>query len=172
MYLWRDVKSLAVPHTRAGSASQGSWILLAASSHLSLFKCDASPAARSPCKGSFGDVRVQQGCTALECLPKQLCDTPLPTAWVPPVQPTALEGATPSSLVLVYWMCSQLHAMGQQSCLFLVFPVFPACYLAAESHTEGCPRSQWPSCHGTGSVCSSLGLSTLPLVTSLLKLLS
>lgn len=102
----------------------------------------------------------------LECLLKQLCDTSLPTAWVPSVQPTAPEGGTPSSLVLVFWMCSQLCLTGQQTHPFLLLPVSPVCYLPVESCTEGCSRSQCPSCHGTGSACSTL---PAPLVTDLVK---
>lgn len=158
VYLWRDIKSLSVPHTQAGSGSQG-WILLAASSHLSLFKYDGPPADRSTGEGSFRDIRGQQGGTILECLLKQLCGTSLPTGQVLPMQPTALEGSTRSSLVLVYWMCSQLHVMWKRSCLFLVFPIFPGCYLSADSHNEGCPGNQCPCCCGAGSVCSTLGLS-------------
>lgn len=117
MYLWRDVKFLAVPHTWAGSGSHGSWILLAASSHLSQFKYDGSPAARSPGKGSFGDVRGQQGCTILKCLLKQAGYHPYSQQYLkelhpPPcvsllnVQPTACHGTSTLSFSGIHRICS------------------------------------------------------------------
>lgn len=87
------------------------------------------------CKGSSEDVRGREDAPS-SSLFWNLCG--------PSVQPTAPGGAAPSSLVLGYWVSCQLHAMGQQSCLFLVFPVFPARCLAAESHTDAAPEATVP----------------------------
>lgn len=155
-YLWRDIKSLPVCHIQEGRGYQVSWILLVASCHLSLYKCDGSPAGKSP-------ARVHLGMNS-SCFFWNVCG--------PSVQPTAPGGAALSSLVLGYWMCCLVHAMGQQSCLFLVLPVFPAWHLAAESHAGGCLRSQSPSCSGCGCVCLTLRLRTLPLLSGPMKLSS